>query len=202
VDPSYSLVEPALQTAPTSTPRKQQDSEADLAEDDRVNRDLSLVSSQPLEYALVGVGLGPLGEDVRIDQIRGQGRSEGVRGLGFDLHEPVVLRAGTQPVHHPLIRRRHDPGQPILVRAYPIDLKLLARLDAVCAARSVNETAMRRLAPDPLLGQLAEGRLALLQSIQAHRSENLRRLGELDVPVVDDLDQVAPGIAEVEPAAG
>src|SRR5581483_9408404 len=42
---------------------------------------------------------------------------------------------------------------------------------------------------------------ALLEPVEAHRTEDRGRLGELDVAVVDDLDVVAPRIVEVERAA-
>ena len=35
-----------------------------------------------------------------------------------------------------------------------------------------------------------------------HAAQNVRRLGELDVVVADDLDSVAPGIKEIEEATG
>src|SRR5215204_3963371 len=54
----------------------------------------------------------------------------------------------------------------------------------------------------PLLAQLLEGLGALLQLGQPHTPEHARRLRELDVPVVDDLDEVAPRIAEVEALPG
>ena len=37
---------------------------------------------------------------------------------------------------------------------------------------------------------------------EAHAAQHVRRLGELDVRVADDLDPVAPGIEEVEKRAG
>src|SRR3954454_11355648 len=55
---------------------------------------------------------------------------------------------------------------------------------------------------DALLAQLAERRGSLAQALQAHRTQDLGGLGELDVAVLDDLDEVAPRVAEVEAAAG
>src|SRR5262249_37736001 len=37
---------------------------------------------------------------------------------------------------------------------------------------------------------------------EAHPAQHVRRLGELDVVVADDLYSVAPGVAEIEEAAG
>ena len=37
---------------------------------------------------------------------------------------------------------------------------------------------------------------------EVHRPQHLGRLGELDVPVLDHLDVVAPGVDEIEAAAG
>jgi hypothetical protein len=51
------------------------------------------------------------------------------------------------------------------------------------------------------LPELAQRAVALGQSIQLHALEHLGRLGELDVAVVDDLDVVAPRVAELETAA-
>ena len=70
--------------------------------------------------------------------------------------------------------------------------------------------AFAHLAPRPRLRrpalerapsrQLLERGLALVE-LEAHAAQHGRRLGELDVAVVDDLDPVAPRVAEVEPAA-
>ncbi len=63
------------------------------------------------------------------------------------------------------------------------------------------EQARRGQLCQPLVAQLAEGRFALLEAIKAHPREDGRRLRELDVGVLHDLHVVAPGIAEVQPAA-
>ena len=60
---------------------------------------------------------------------------------------------------------------------------------------------VRGLAAEALLAQLGEGALGLLD-LDAHPGEHGRGLRELDVAVVDDLEAVAPGIAEVEAAPG
>jgi catechol 2,3-dioxygenase-like lactoylglutathione lyase family enzyme len=44
--------------------------------------------------------------------------------------------------------------------------------------------------------------LGLVQVVQAHPAKDLGCLRELDLPVVDDLDLVAPGVEEVEAPAG
>src|SRR5437762_5585529 len=55
---------------------------------------------------------------------------------------------------------------------------------------------------DALLAQLAERGGSLAQAVEPHRVQDLGRLHELDIAVLDDLDQVAPRVAEVEAAAG
>jgi len=60
VHPSHALLEPALEAAATAAARKQQNAEANLAEDDRFDRDLGFVGAQPLDDALVRIGPGRL----------------------------------------------------------------------------------------------------------------------------------------------
>lgn len=55
------------------------------------------------------------------------------------------------------------------------------------------------LGREALPAELREGRGALPE-LEAHAPQNLRRLRELNVSVLDDLDEVAPRVAEVEPA--
>src|SRR5919106_1588933 len=54
---------------------------------------------------------------------------------------------------------------------------------------------------DALFAQLADCRGCLLDPVQAHRAQCRSGLRELDLAVVDDLDEVAPRIAEVQAAA-
>src|SRR5438046_3560478 len=54
---------------------------------------------------------------------------------------------------------------------------------------------------DPLRAQLGERALGLAQG-EAHAAQDVLRLRELDLVVLHDLDMVAPGISEVEAAAG
>jgi hypothetical protein len=54
---------------------------------------------------------------------------------------------------------------------------------------------------ESLAPQLLQGAFALLQRVKAHRVEDLGRFRKLDVRVLDDLDAVAPRVAEVEAAA-
>ena len=51
------------------------------------------------------------------------------------------------------------------------------------------------------LAELCDRLLRLGQVIKVHAAQNLRRLRELDVAVVDDLDVVAPGVDEIETAS-
>src|SRR6185295_1200328 len=53
-----------------------------------------------------------------------------------------------------------------------------------------------------LFGQLLDRRPGLRQMRQSHSTQYVRRLGELDVVVTDDLDPVAPWVQEVEKWAG
>src|SRR4051794_38177518 len=54
---------------------------------------------------------------------------------------------------------------------------------------------------DPLRPQLGEGAVAL-PDLEAHRLQHGRRLRELHLVVLHDLNEIAPGIAEVEPPTG
>src|SRR5262245_61033520 len=53
---------------------------------------------------------------------------------------------------------------------------------------------------EPLLAQLGQCRVGLAE-LEVHATEDLRRLGELDLVVLNDLHTVAVGIEEVEPPA-
>src|SRR2546430_897059 len=51
-----------------------------------------------------------------------------------------------------------------------------------------------------LVSQLLDGLRGLCEACQAHPAQDMRRLGELDVVVADDLDAVAPRVEEVQEA--
>src|SRR5262245_9947371 len=53
-----------------------------------------------------------------------------------------------------------------------------------------------------LVLELLDRALVLRQMGEPHPAQHVRRLGELDVVVADDLYSVTPGIAEIEEAAG
>jgi len=51
------------------------------------------------------------------------------------------------------------------------------------------------------LGQFLFCFLVLGQVRQAHTTQNIRRLGELDIVVADDLDSIAPRVPKVKEGA-
>src|SRR5579885_3324298 len=55
----------------------------------------------------------------------------------------------------------------------------------------------RELRRHALLSELADRALRLLER-EAHAAEHVRRLGELDLAVLDHLDAIAPGIEEIQ----
>ena len=59
---------------------------------------------------------------------------------------------------------------------------------------------INHLAGEPLLGQLAPRVLGLLEPVQPHAAQHRLGLGELDVAVLDDLEVVAPRVAELQAA--
>src|SRR5665213_2387334 len=61
-------LEPALQSAPATTTREQQDAETDLPQDDRIDSQVRLIVPEPLDNTLVWGRLGRLREDVRVNQ--------------------------------------------------------------------------------------------------------------------------------------
>src|SRR5215468_6181747 len=65
--------------------------------------------------------------------------------------------------------------------------------------KSAKSASLRRHA---LFGQLLDRVLVLREVGEAHAAQHVGGLGELDVVVADDLDAVAPGIAEIEEAPG
>src|SRR5206468_6922028 len=66
---------------------------------------------------------------------------------------------------------------------------------------SPDRRALAAGAAQALLAELRERPIRLVQAVQAHAAKDIWRLRELDVAVVHDLDVVAPGVEEVEPAA-
>jgi hypothetical protein len=132
LQPLHALLEPALKPTPTATPCEQQNAETDLAQNDRIDGKLGLMEPKPLGHTPIRLWLGRLREDVRINQKARQWHQlQRVGRLRFDLHEPIVLRTRPQPFDQATVRRRREPGEPILVGANAVDLELLARLDAI-----------------------------------------------------------------------
>src|SRR5262245_60067293 len=62
---------------------------------------------------------------------RQPGRSQRVRGLGFDGDEKALFRTGKQPVHQSLVGTGLTPDQSVLATVNSFDLELLPWLDAV-----------------------------------------------------------------------
>src|SRR6516225_1988648 len=60
-----------------------------------------------------------------------------------------------------------------------------------------NASGVHQLGHHALLGQLAPSVLVLVE-IEAHRAQDMRRLGELDIGILDHLDAVSPRIEKVE----
>src|SRR5436190_17635098 len=92
-----------------------------------------------------------------------------------------------------MLRRR--PRRPRAPPASPFGVWRTAR---PCGDRRSPSAVLE----EALVAQLAECAGLLLELAEAHPVEHRLRLGELDVLVGDDLDQVPPGIPKVEPAAG
>jgi len=62
-------LEPPLKRGALLPPAEQENAEAQLAEDDRVDRDIALVASEPTDHLRIGRRPGPLAEDAGVDQI-------------------------------------------------------------------------------------------------------------------------------------
>ncbi len=90
LQPPYSVVEPALEPASSTAAGEQQDTEANLTEDDRVHGELRLIVPEPIDDTLVGGGLGRLREDVRVNQIARQSDqpSESVDSDSISTNQP------------------------------------------------------------------------------------------------------------------
>src|SRR5262245_9612474 len=61
-------------------------------------------------------------------------------------------------------------------------------------------SARRSTCRHSLVGELPDRFLVLCQVRQPHAPQYVRRLGELDIVIPDDLDPIAPGIAEIKKA--
>src|SRR6185437_11573133 len=87
-------------------------------------------------------------------------------------------------------------------RRSPPALPLRSRACRRVARGSPARRALAGCVAQALVAELFKRLIGLAQVGQAHTAKDLGRLRELDVAVVDDLNVVAPGVAEVEPAAG
>jgi hypothetical protein len=67
---------------------------------------------------------------------------------------------------------------------------------------SASQSASELLGRESFGAQLLERALAFFERVQTHAAEDAFGLRELDVPVVNDLDVVAPRVAKVQEAAG
>jgi len=69
VETPNSCVEPAFQCSPLSSPGKNENSESQFAENDRIDGNLLLICAEPLNDSNVGQRFGRLAQDVGIDQV-------------------------------------------------------------------------------------------------------------------------------------
>ena len=102
-----------------------------------------------------------------------------------------------------LLGRRAPAWTSRCARAIGESLTYLGRSSAMPRALAFAYLARGRppALEQALLAQLIERLRALVERLEPHAVEHRRRLGELDVAVVDDLDPVAPRVAEVQPPA-
>ena len=83
-------------------------------------------------------------------------------------------------------------------RFEPARLEDIARRDAPPLFHRLSGASIGR---HSLVSQLLDGLRGLCEVCQAHASQDMRCLGELDVVVADDLDAVAPRVEEVQESA-
>lgn len=95
VDALDAILEPSLQTFAALSLRQEKDAEKDLAENDGIDSDLSLVLSQPPQNPRIRVGPGGLAEDVRVDQ---QGQSVSVDSDSMATKKPFSGEARSQSI--------------------------------------------------------------------------------------------------------
>lgn len=69
VETPNSCIEPAFQRSPLSSPRKDENSESQFAENDRIDGDLRLICAEPLYDSEVGHRFGRFAQDVGVDQV-------------------------------------------------------------------------------------------------------------------------------------
>ncbi len=69
MNPLNARVEPPFEAGATPALREEQDTESDLAEDDGVDGNLTLVCAQPIDHSCVWRCLRRFAENVRVDEI-------------------------------------------------------------------------------------------------------------------------------------
>ena len=84
-------------------------------------------------------------------------------------------------------------------RFEPARLENIARRDAPPLSHRLSGASIGR---HTLVSQLLDGLRGLCEICQAHAAQNMRRLGELDVVVADDLNTVAPRVEKIQEAPG
>ena len=155
---------------------------------------------KPTAY-LVNTARGPIVDSAALERALREGW---IAGAALDVTDPEPL-----PADHPLLGAPnllvvpHIGSATHRTREAMAELavdNLIAGLAGERLPRCVNPEVYARLA-EALLAQLGE-RLVGLGDLDAHPGEHGGGLRELDLTVVDHLDPVAPGVGEVESAAG
>ena len=145
-------------------------------------------------------GTGLTVDDVTPEATPRRDRPRGARLRGGDPGRLARAHAA-RPAHARRVGRarphadREPAGQPEGDRA------VMADRGADAGARGAAAGA-RQLAGQALVAQLPLRRLRLPELLQAHPGEHRGRLRELDLGVLDDLDAVAPRVAEVQAVPG
>src|SRR5436309_5193052 len=112
VNAPNAIIEPSFKAGAAFSARQQEGTELDLTEDDRIDGDLALVASQPLDDAGMRSGLGGLAQNVRVNEV---GHRVSVDSDSIETKKPFSGQAKSQSTRPSFgfgVRRisRYSPG--------------------------------------------------------------------------------------------
>ena len=127
MDTPHPSVKSAFQRGPLPSRWKKENPESQFAEDDGIDRDVSLMGAKPCHDARVGRWFRP----ARSVRWRRPNTSPRIRRPRVDGHEEVLLRTGQQPIDGAFVLRSRSPQKAIVPPIEPLDIEHLSRFHPV-----------------------------------------------------------------------